>query len=218
MYEEFKYTHKNDSTDSSLVDGIYYNENTNELAVDLNNQIYVYDGVPTTVYEVFSKAHSKGRFYGQNIKRNYGPSTFLGVYEDVDFLRSTATPAADMSSTFANGGFVTPAQAREGLGMPKNLSYATDATVTNVGVSGGSVSPVRVSGASTTGTSTGPNISLSLDSPTPRRHAVTFEVNGKTKTHNLRAADVDEAVAEVLAIGNMLDIDFTVKEVTVYFE
>src|SRR5690349_19856459 len=105
---------------SSLVDGAYYNENDRSLTVDLNDEIYRYNGVPRSVYEGLRDADSQGGYYGRYVKRSYGPGSHLGNYDYANFFEvSKSTPATS-------------------VGTPKNLTVAPTSGVT----AGGSVYPL----------------------------------------------------------------------------
>lgn len=183
------------NTVSSLVDDVYYNDNDKTMAVDLNDQIYRYNGVPRSVFEAFREAPSKGRFYTANVKRAYGPGEALGWYDNIVFNK--------VSNNTTSLGNVSPVRV-SGVGTPKGLTYAPDAII----------SDNRTSAVSMFSLATNtPNVE-----PAVRKHTVTFLVNGQPKVHTLTAKDVDEAIAVVKELGDMLDLTFVIKEVTVYFE
>jgi hypothetical protein len=70
-----------------------------------------------------------------------------------------------------------------------------------------------------TGSSTGPHISLTVAAPAlSNRVSVSFEVNGQTKVHESRANDVLEAVKNVTELLNLAGVDGKVKAATVYFD
>lgn len=96
---------------SSLVDGIFYNEATEELTVDLNDDIYTYSNVPVDEFYTFTAAPSAGKHYPY-IKRTYGPAIKVGVWDDIEFRR-VGKPVSDA------------------VGTPKGLTPAT--TTSNPG-------------------------------------------------------------------------------------
>lgn len=106
---KFSFTDSTENISSSLVEGAYYNAETRELAVDLNDDVYVYASVPPATYKALVSAPSVGRAF-QNVKRTYGPSTYLGDYDGVDFVK---------------------APSRDAVGTPKGLTLASDAKVEN---------------------------------------------------------------------------------------
>jgi hypothetical protein len=58
--------------ESSLIYAIGYDVGTKVLEVVLKNeQTYQYDGVPPEVYEMFMRAESKGKFFGENVRDVY---------------------------------------------------------------------------------------------------------------------------------------------------
>ncbi len=57
--------------DSSFVDRIAHDADTNNLYVVLDHGSYLYNGVPVSVFERFLEASSKGRFFNLKIKDVY---------------------------------------------------------------------------------------------------------------------------------------------------
>ena len=58
---------------SSMISEINYGEK--RLTVVFNNgSEYAYEGVPTKIYEDFSKAESKGKYFHENINYRYNYS------------------------------------------------------------------------------------------------------------------------------------------------
>ena len=190
----FGYTHKEEGLDSSLVDGAYYNANTRELAVDLNDKVYVYSEVPSHVFDTLVKASSPGTKF-QDIKRTYGPSRRLGFFDRVNFdkVEDRTARAADMSS----------------VGTPKGLTLATNATVTDN-------TSTAVTNSYTTLNFT-PNAKIEVISGnTERTFSVDFVVgDSKVRTHTLKADSFGEAEAALEEIAEMLDLEFVIKEIKV---
>lgn len=187
----FTYTHTR-RVDSSAVDEVYYNENTKELAVDLHDEVYVYPNVPLARYEALVGASSVGRAF-REVKRDYGPSSYLGYATQVNYVRET-TKAPSMAA----------------VGTPKGLTYAEDAVVDGRPVA--SPNEVRVDlGLAPVAAPGGVKF----------RHAVYFEVEGLgngSKVYNVEAGSVNEAVEALSEATAALGLDVNVKEVRVYFE
>lgn len=59
------------TVDSSFVEAIAYDEPENELYVTLTHGSYVYQGVPSHVFDDFLKAESKGTFFNMRVKDVY---------------------------------------------------------------------------------------------------------------------------------------------------
>lgn len=186
---DFEFTHNTRTPHSSAVDEIWYNEDTKELAVDLHDEVYVYSGVPKARYDAFVLANSKGRAF-REIKRDYGPSEYLGdaAYLDID---RAPVPAADMSA----------------VGTPKGLTYAAGATIVN-----NTNTVTASSGAGYLSLTPAPAKS------TARRHKVVFDTPHGTKSHEVSAESVEDAAQQVTTFTTVLGVEATVKEVTVYFE
>lgn len=81
---DFKYTDEVDPN-SSLVDVAYYNANTKDLALDLNDQVYVYENVDEADFRKFYTEPSAGRYYNTEFKNKYGPAEILGHCDDLYF-------------------------------------------------------------------------------------------------------------------------------------
>lgn len=189
---DFEYTHYRKPV-SSLVDEVWYNSDTKELAVSLHDEVYVYSGVPLTRYQSLIFANSVGREY-QSIKREFGPSEYLGDRYELEFGEKSYE-APDMGS----------------VGTPKGLTYAENAVVHNVG------------DTATTGNSSGAHISLTYGNDHDglgdiRRHRVVFETPHGTKAHEVNAESVAEAKSLIESLASDFGLSVTVKEVTVFFE
>ena len=90
------YTHSADGGGSTLVDEFFYNENTEDLYVDLNDKVYLYKYVPKSVFDKFTEAESKGTFYNSNVKGKWGGGEFLGEYpSDVGYEAHAVAPERD---------------------------------------------------------------------------------------------------------------------------
>lgn len=116
----FTYTDHAD-TSSELVEGLYYNEATRELALDLNDSIYVYRNVPAYTFREFRDAPSKGRYF-QNFKRTFGPSERVGYWDEVDFQNGTPAPAMDDPRTLVGAGSVDKGAVDTGNGVNTTIN------------------------------------------------------------------------------------------------
>lgn len=188
----FDYTSSVTGLDSSLVDSAYYNANTRELAVDLQDRIYVYSEVPVGTYLALVNHHSPGSKF-QEIKRNYGPGKRLGYFSSVNFSKAVdrTVIAPDMSS----------------VGTPKAMTYASDATVTG----NSTASHINVNPSTYVTLTSAPVVSGNNDST----FAVEFLVGNKVRTHTLKAKSFGEAEAALEEIAEMLDLEFDIKEIKV---
>lgn len=190
---------------SSLVKVVVYNENTRKLLISLDGQGYLYTDVPKDDYKALVDADSVGRHYSNSFKKAHGPATHTGHdggFWDIQFIEvKVATP-------------------QQTVGTPKGLTYADNAKIDEkiednlFDLSGkrtddGQVIVPLFDLASEV---------LNLEATT--RHKVTFDVVGsaKKRKYNVNAASVDEAVAQVQDIADMLGLEFVVRKVTTYFE
>lgn len=186
------YTREVDSdaiSSSSAVDEVYYNENTGDLYVDLNNYVYRYSNVPVSKVDEFEVADSAGSFYASEIKPNFGPSENLGYWSALEYIEVDVDEPVETA-----------------VAVPHFTIHGNGAVTQNVPVKAETFSlkpfaePVRVEGVE-------------------REYIVTFEVEGIVdfKRHTLKSTSVDEAVAAVLDLGKMLELNFVVREVTIRF-
>lgn len=183
---DFTYT-KNISVDSALVDDIYVNENENYVVLDLNDEMYLYLGVPEDAISALARGEgyggSVGRHYNYVWKGKYGKGEHLGNYDDVDFTRVAKVPAA--------------------VGSPKGLS---EPNVVNA-YSGGSVSTIPTPYATERQGNPGETREFSLVTPEPvapvKAEGVTstvyFTLNGSNGTYEFPSdkTTVEDAIAEV---------------------
>lgn len=72
-----------DQANSSLVNNVWYNENTQDLYLELSGVVYRYSSVPVQVYRDVTEAHSPGSYYGDYIRSQYKPATRLGVLQNL---------------------------------------------------------------------------------------------------------------------------------------
>ncbi len=182
---------------SKAVDTLTYNENTRELVIDWHNDLYKYDGVPPETYKAVVAGTYKngltdasvGRA-AQRVKKDFGPGKYLGVFGAVKF-----TPEAKAKRTAVPSYSLSPS------------ATASPAKVTNVGSEATnkkfSLTPspaVTKAGKSTT-------------------YTVDFKANGETREYTAKdATSVDEAVAAINEVAEMLGVELTVTGVYVDFE
>lgn len=80
----FKY-HDTEHFASAVVSAAWYNSDTQELALSLNGEVWVYNSVPKSVFDSLLSTYSAGRYYATYIKPTYGPGTNIGWDDDIDF-------------------------------------------------------------------------------------------------------------------------------------
>jgi len=81
----FEYTHKTTTYESSVVDQIWYNQNTNVMYVSLHGTVYSYSDVPLHVFTAFKSAASTGSYYSNNVRGKFssnavGPANEVSAY------------------------------------------------------------------------------------------------------------------------------------------
>jgi len=191
---DITYTRELNTNTSELVDEVYYNENTGDLYVDLDTAIYKYSNVPAGTADAFEAADSAGEFYNLTIKREYGPGENLGTWVNANYDEVEVLPkkvqTLDLTAPY-DGELVTSGRALPITTTNGRFSlkpFADEKTA------------VVVEGVE-------------------REYIVTFEVDGLVdfRRHTLKSFSVDEAVKAVLDLGNMLDLAFVVREVTIKF-
>lgn len=175
---------------SSAVNEALYDADTKTFYITLDGgATYSYDNVDVATWDSFTKAWSKGRFYAQTIKGNFGPGTYLG-YEALKEATERSYVAPATTFTTVNN-FTT-----QTVGTPKDLKYAEGVKVTN---------ETRT-------------FSLAADeAPTNAAFTTTFTVGNsdEVKSVTLAAYDIPDAVESVLSVAEALGLDFTLKSVTV---
>ncbi len=82
---KFEYTEEVAFKGSSVIEGIYFNENTSEVALDIKDMIYVYSNVKREGVNELAGAKSVGQEY-RNFQEKYGPGILLGHYDDIDWM------------------------------------------------------------------------------------------------------------------------------------
>jgi hypothetical protein len=190
----FTYTASN-GRKSSAVDTVYYNSHNHQLAVALKSgDVYLYEKVPSSVYDGYLTAWSAGRYYAKNIKPVYGPGKHLGYNADDEFQRYSV-PAPDMGAVNADSD-----DAGEAKGTPKGLTYAKDAVVDGKKVV--SLATAAVSDSNTL------------------RHTVYFRVgdSDEHKRYDVQARNVDEALRDLNDIASKLGVNLRATGVRVHFE
>src|SRR6266542_3898461 len=103
-----KYTQILEDIDSSAIDNAWYNDNIEDLTLDLHGSTYTYHNVPGHVWLDFKNANSKGHFYHDYIKNGlYGIADHMGYSQWITFSEDVARPvkplyAITTVSSFAN--------------------------------------------------------------------------------------------------------------------
>lgn len=175
---------------STAVQEAFYNKNTSELSVVLTSGYgYTYKNVPETVWHQMKNASSVGSFYAHSIKRNYGPSKYLGFVPNTeDEFERVYTDVQESVTSSHSDAIVSPNQLRSAVGSPQALVYR------------------------------GENMSITAPAAQRSDYTVAFEYAGKVREHKVQASSVDEAIVFVQTFAEMLDLDFKIKAVTVYFD
>jgi hypothetical protein len=81
-----EYTKKFDVV-SSVIEGVYFNENDNTVVLDVNDTLYKYDNVGGLDVGALAVADSVGAYYNQTFKKKFGPAEQLGDYDEFDFVQ-----------------------------------------------------------------------------------------------------------------------------------
>lgn len=200
---QFDYTDARE-VHSTAVDEVHYNANTKELAVDLDDSIYIYKNVPEDVYRSLVFADSVGRKF-IDVKRQYGPSSFLGYYDNVEYVKV---------------GFNAPSMAA--VGTPKNLTYAEGALVSTPSTTAPSEFRLTL-GVNADSRNTAPTnvVGEELPETVKYNYVVDFVVKGGTEVRQFKTTagnQWNDAVENLREVADMLGVDFDVKGVTVTFE
>lgn len=194
------------AVNSSAVEDVYYNMDSEELAVALTSgQGYVYSDVPAEVYEKFETGgvlFSAGRYYAKTVKPEYGPGKSLGYVDYYDFVEADAADELDAEDEFGSDELVS-AGARA-VGTPKALTYSEDAKVTNSGNF-----YIDLDGGVSVGGTSSPFI----------RHTVNFTLDDSLFAHTVHANSVAEAVDAFREVMMTLGMSHAkVKEVVTHFD
>jgi hypothetical protein len=81
------YTHSYDNGidfESSIIDNVFYNVNSRTAVLDINDYYYEYRDVPAEAVEDLINADSVGAHYNKVFKSAFGPSKYLGAWEECD--------------------------------------------------------------------------------------------------------------------------------------
>lgn len=199
------YTHHTDNFTSEVVDEIFYNEKTKELAVVLNDteNVYKYTGVPVHVWNAFAQSVSKGYFYNKLVKAQYGPADNLGWADGVIFEEAGEAQVYHIHAGNAVG---TP----KGLRTTPSTKDSTSASVLAFPLKAESTTaPVKQKATA----------EVKFDDAVSTD--VVFNLGGADATTTFDdATTVSEAVAEITKIAEMLGLGqaLAIKSVTVNFE
>lgn len=101
--ETFEATARFKATGSSFVEEVAYDVDEHELLVVLNRGPYLYKGVPADRFRDFEKAHSRGQFYNNWIRRKGFASVEASWATEI--VDKDSIPATDLTSV---GGSVGP--------------------------------------------------------------------------------------------------------------
>lgn len=85
MRETFEYTDTYD-VNSSVIYGIYFNTNTNEVALDIKDMMYIYNNVPKNAIEDLADSDSPGKAY-HKFAEQYGPGKAVGEYDENQLVK-----------------------------------------------------------------------------------------------------------------------------------
>lgn len=104
---------------SSVVDSVFYNSHTDEVAISLKGQVYVYKGVPLAwIDDLVDPNYSAGRIYAK-IQETYGPSKLLGGFNKIQFSQVSPT-----SFKFNDEGLtITSGKIPESRSFPMDVEY-----------------------------------------------------------------------------------------------
>lgn len=203
--------------DSSLVDGIYFDENENSVVLDLDNDLYLYEGVSAEDVAALAAGDngSVGAYYNKVFKHKFGPSEPIGSYLEWDFE-------------------LVPVN-KDAAGTPKGLTYPTPsaATVSSVAVDvptkeyslqtvrgenertsvlvGGETKEYSLAEIAKPGVTTSDGVSTTVE----------FTLDGvseKVYTYEANTDDVYDAVEELHAYVSRMGATGKVKRVVVDFE
>lgn len=65
---------------SSVIDGIYYNSNNNQVCLDINDELYVYEVNSRDDVTELVNAESLGTYYNKRFKHIFGPGRYIGKW------------------------------------------------------------------------------------------------------------------------------------------
>lgn len=84
---------------SSWIEGIYFNANTGEAVLDLNDELYLYPDVDRDEVAALAFAESPGAYYSTVFKPNFGPAEHIGNYDDVDSYKVAEVTPKNLVTT-----------------------------------------------------------------------------------------------------------------------
>lgn len=183
-----------DDFDSDSVEFVWYNRNTQQVAIEWMDSVnlYVYDGVPFDVVVAAVNADSVGAAVAKNIKQVYGPGTNLGDRYELS-LESVTVKSDSSTREFSLQPPVTKAYVDNST---KEFSLQTPAAAPVAAKSGG----------------------LSLTEGEPI-YTITFDHDGSERTFVTRKADnwVD-SLDRLDEFAQSVGLSIKVTKVTVTFE
>lgn len=202
--ETAEYT-KSFSVSSTLVDGIYFNENENYVIIDLNDELYKYDNVTAddVAALVRGDAGSVGAYYNKYFKAKFGPGTHLGEWDDWDLESvpvNKETPGTPKDLTNLNVDAFAPT---------KEYSLADISTPITNGVSTKEYSLAEI--PSTNGVDAG------NEGTTTTVYFTLDGVEGKVFEFNASAVDTYDAVDELNEYVSRIGTRGKVRKVVVEF-
>lgn len=185
---------------STLIDGVYFNENDNTVVLDVDDTLYRYSNVSHADVAELVKADSVGAYYNQTFKPTFGPAEKVGYYTDVHYhsvpvkKNSPGTPKGlteDATNTVNAYVFTTPSTATASSAPTKEFSLNSEPT-----------------GVETVTTD---------DSVRVRVH---FTLNGSEDTYkyDATATDVNDAIEELHEYVKRVNARGKVTKVVVRFE
>lgn len=189
MTNTINYTHEFEALDSELVYDVWYDERDRKAYVNLHDNIYAYSGVSLDDVLTMVNADSIGRAYNGSLMQK-GFKRKFGLVENL---------GPEFNLNIVERDLVTAAP---GV-VPKNLTYAEDAKVD--GLAPAKTVPLRPV----------PTNTANAPAAAKRTMTVHFESNG-SKTYRTEAATIDEAVAALDEIAEMLGVRLDVTGVFVH--
>lgn len=191
----FTATHSAD-VKSKAVDTLTYNENTRELVIDWHDDLYKYSGVPLETYKAVVAGTYKngltdasvGRA-AQRVKKDFGPGDYLGKFGEVKFVKADAS-----RPTF-------PLAAQPATLATKAPTVATSVTAAST--------------YSLTPSPAAPSVNVGSEVT----YTVDFKANGERREYTAAGVNsVDEAIAALNEVAQMLGVELTVTGVYVDFD
>lgn len=194
---DFEYTdawEDDEDFDSDSVEYVWYNRNTQQVAVEWMDSVnlYVYDGVPFDVVNDAVCSYSVGAAVAKNIKQVYGPGRNLGDRYELDLKQVETTSTKEFSLQ------VPVSSNRQGPAAPttKEFSLQTPAAAPVAAKSGG--------------------LSLTEGEPV---YTLTFDHDGAERTFVTRKADNwEDSLDRLDEFARSVGLDIKVTKVTVTFE